>query len=262
MTISRRTALGFAPALLRGKAKAGALAVVGDRYHNIDYIRTAFERTLVQEAGLPIDFTDDVRALSADSLKRYPMLIMLRDGMMWPRGYISGTVKDIVSKPSVALNEEPVGWITPEQGAAIKAYAKGGGSILFFHNVTYIAPYNKDFREVLGAATLDHPPTRPFAVKVVNRDHPITKGVNDFFVTDEQHYMQYDGDQKHVLLRSINEDGLAFKDLGTSCEAGWAYDYGKGRVVYLAPGHLIPTLWNPEYVKLQKNAVAWLQRRS
>jgi type 1 glutamine amidotransferase len=40
--------------------------------------------------------------------------------------------------------------------------------------------------------------------------------------------------------------------------AGWAYEYGDGRVCYLSPGHLISALWNPEYEKVQKNAVRGL----
>jgi type 1 glutamine amidotransferase len=52
-------------------------------------------------------------------------------------------------------------------------------------------------------------------------------------------------------MQSVNEDGLAWKDIGTTSVAGWAYDYGKGRVCYLAPGHVISALWNPEYEKIQ-----------
>jgi type 1 glutamine amidotransferase len=73
--------------------------------------------------------------------------------------------------------------------------------------------------------------------------------------------MVYQKDPKHLLLESENEDGATFKTLGTKSAAGWAYDYGKGRVCYLAPGHLLTVLWNPEYVKLQKNAVRWLLRQ-
>jgi type 1 glutamine amidotransferase len=115
---------------------------------------------------------------------------------------------------------------------------------------------------VLGAVTQMHPPIRPFKVKIVNKDHPITRGVNDFVVTDEQHFVTYQKDPKYLLMQSVNEDRLTFKDLGTSSAAGWAYDYGKGRVCYLAPGHLITALWNPEYEKLQKNAVRWLLRKT
>jgi hypothetical protein len=102
---------------------------------------------------------------------------------------------------------------------------------------------------------------RPFKVKVVNPDHPITRGVRDFIVTDEQHYMAYDLDPKYVLLRSFNEDGLTYGKWGASCEAGWAYELGKGRICYLAPGHMIANLWNPEFEKLQQNAVRWLLRQ-
>jgi type 1 glutamine amidotransferase len=99
-------------------------------------------------------------------------------------------------------------------------------------------------------------------VKVVNNNHPITRGVRDFVVTDEQHFMTYQKDPKYLLLQSVNEDGLTYKDLGTTSAAGWAYDYGKDRVCYLAPGHMLTDLWNPEYEKLQKNAVRWLLRQS
>jgi type 1 glutamine amidotransferase len=144
----------------------------------------------------------------------------------------------------------------------VKDFVAGGGAALFYHNVTYISPHNDDFRDVLGAVTEQHPPMRPFKVKIVNREHPITRGVNDFIVTDEQHFMTYQKDPKWLLLQSVNEDGLTFKDLGTSSAAGWAYDYGKGRVCYMAPGHVITSLWNPEYEKLQKNAVRWLLRQT
>jgi hypothetical protein len=30
----------------------------------------------------------------------------------------------------------------------------------------------------------------------------------------------------------------------------------------MAPGHMITVLWNPEYMKMQKNAAKWLLRKS
>ena len=113
---------------------------------------------------------------------------------------------------------------------------------------------------MLGAVTGEHPPLRPFKVKIVNKEHPITRGVKDFVVTDEQHFVKYEKDPKYVLMESVNEDGLTWRDAGPSSVAGWAYDFGKGRVCYLAPGHVITALWKPEYEKIQKNAVKWLLR--
>jgi type 1 glutamine amidotransferase len=213
-----------------------------------------------------------VKFLDAEGLQGYKLLIILRDGMTWPGGYgdessNAGYVRTgspkIVSDPPLPKSEGKAHyWITPAQGNAVKDFVNAGGGVLLLHNVTYISPHNDDFRDVLGAVTQGHPPIRTFKVKVVNSDHPITRGVKDFIVTDEQHFMTYQKDPKHLLLQSVNEDGLTYRDLGTSSAAGWAYDYGKGRVCYLAPGHMLTALWNPEYEKLQKNAVRWLLKQS
>jgi hypothetical protein len=276
MRINRRTAvraIAAAPALLARAAQKGtAFALIGDRYHNSDYIRSGLGKTLGQDAGLTIDFCDETKRLTAENLSGYRMLIIFRDGMIWPdgypdessnAGYVHTGSPAIVSEPPVPKHAaKEVFWITAEQGRAVKNFVSNGGAVLFYHNVTYISPHNDDFRDVLGAVTEGHPPIRKFRVKVVNKNHPITRGVNDFVVTDEQHFMVYQKDPKYLLLQSVNEDGLTYKNLGTTSAAGWAYDYGKGRVCYLAPGHMMTDLWNPEYEKLQKNAVRWLLRQS
>lgn len=250
--------------------KAAAFALVGDRYHNSDYIRTALGRTLVREAGVSIDFTDEVTALSAETLRGYRLLIVFRDGMLWPDGYIGsyagyepGSGVELKSIPPLpSIEGEPSMWIRPEQGRAVKEFVQSGGAALFYHNVSHVSLGDPDFRDVEGAGYAGHPPVRSFWLRITDRNHPITRGVNDFLVTDEQHYVTYDKDPKHVFMRSENAEGLDFDGQGPSCQAGWAYDYGKGRVCFLAPGHMISALWNTEYVKLQKNAVKWLLRES
>lgn len=268
--ITRRSAIsGMAVAALlpslpaRAEKRATAFALIGDRYHNSDYIRTALGKTLVKDLGISIDFRDEVKLLNAEQLKGYKLLIIFRDGMLWPGGYEDRRPGSpaIVSEPALPpFDTQPSYWITSEQGKAVKDFVSQGGAILFYHNVGYISPHNNDFRDVLGAVTQEHPPLRPFKVKVVNHDHPITRGVSDFIVTDEQHFLAYQKDPKYLLLQSVNENGLTWKNVGSTSAAGWAYDYGKGRICYLAPGHVITSLWNPEYEKLQKNAVRWLLR--
>ncbi len=46
--------------------KATAFALTGDESHNSDYIRTALTGTLVDEAGLSIDFTDEENPMFAE----------------------------------------------------------------------------------------------------------------------------------------------------------------------------------------------------
>lgn len=262
----------FAAETLTAK-KAAAFALVGDESHNSDYIRSALTSTLVQDAGLSIDFTDEEKTLSYESLRHYKILIMFRDGLRFPNGYWYAMYwnerkNNVVSVPPIRkkIGEGRVGWMTEEQGKGIKKWVEEGGSLWAFHNNSQASIMNKDYRDVEGAIYTGHPAIRPFKVKIVNHDHPITKGVNDFIVTDEQHYMTYDKDPKYVLARSVNEDGLDFTDTAgrraNSAEAVWAYDYGKERVCFMAPGHMVSVLWNPEYEKMQKNAAKWLLRES
>ncbi len=246
-----------------------AFALIGDRFHNSDYIRTGLRQTLGEGLDLDIQFSDDVTQLNAETLAAQKLLIVFRDGMIWPNGYglnvpypgyDPGAQGTLSQPPAPDLKADPVQWITPEQGQAVRAFVEDGGAALMYHNSTYITA-SQDFTHVHGSVTEGHPPVRPYKVQITNKEHPITRDVGDFVVTDEQHYMRYDKDPQHVLAVSINEDGHTFKELGVRCEAAWAYDYGQGRVCYLAPGHTIPALWNPEYVKLQRNAVGWLMRQ-
>ncbi|MFC1692892.1 ThuA domain-containing protein [Candidatus Latescibacterota bacterium] len=263
------SALGTAVSPSKAEADRGnatAFAMIGDRWHSYDYIRTAFTRTFIKEAGLTIDFSCDYSLFALETLKKYNLLIMLMDGMIFPNGYRSpyhliDKSLELKSDPPVeGLDEKHVMWMTDEQGKDLKEYVTQGGAALFYHNSSYISTATEHFRDVEGAMFTGHTDFAPYKMEIVNKDHPITKGVNDFIVTEEQHYLIYDKNPSHVLMRSVNLRGRGFRDQGTSCEACWAYEYGKGRVCFMAPGHTIPGLWNPEYVKLQKNAAKWLLR--
>ena len=242
------------------------LALIGDRYHNADYIRVALNR-LFRELNLPIDYTINYDQISARLLAPYRLFVVLRDGMIWPNGYLEPNdyeYSHALENNRAWPKEQSEPWITEEQGRAIKDFVKAGGALYALHNSSHISLSSKDYREVMGGAYIDHPALRPFKVSVVNKEHPITRGVQDFIVNDEQHFVTYDKDSKYILLRSENIDGLTDisegKDLGAKAIAGWAYDFGKGRVVFTAVGHTLHAMWQPEYLKLQKNAVGWLLR--
>src|SRR5207253_8854900 len=87
--ISRRAALGACAAAPYAlcRTKATAFGLIGDRYHNSDYIRTGLNRTIAQDLGVSIDFCDETKNLTAETLNGYKLLIVLRDGMIWPDGY-------------------------------------------------------------------------------------------------------------------------------------------------------------------------------
>ena len=244
-------------------AQAGrrrVLALIGDRYHNADYIRVALDRIL-DGLNVSVDYTIDYRQLSRNGLANYQVFLCLRDGMIWPGGY-SGPDAYPYQQGFENRGDFPdpksQTWLQEEQAVALKDFVTAGNGFYSLHNNSHVSLSSKTWREVMGGAYIGHPTLRPFKVRVVNTTHPITQGIQDFMVNDEQHFVEYDKDKKDILLESENIDGLTFEDHGTKSPAGWAYDYGHGRVVFTAVGHTIHALWNPEYVKLQKRAVRWL----
>jgi len=244
-------------------ANARVLALIGDRYHNPDYIRVALTK-MFDGLRVSVDYTMHYDQLSRNLLKDYQMFLCLRDGMIWPGGYLGPDAytayEQGLENKSDFTEPKPVTWLTEEQASALKEFVNAGHGFYSLHNNSHVSLSSKTYRDVQGGAYIGHPTLRPFKVHVVNTSHPITQGINDFIVNDEQHYVEYDKDRKYVLLEAENIDGLTFQKLGTKSTAGWAYEYGKGRVVFTSVGHTIHALWNPEHVKLQRRAVQWLLR--
>jgi type 1 glutamine amidotransferase len=244
---------------------ARALALIGDRYHNSDYIRVALDKVF-HELNIPIDYTIHYEHISAALLKNYQLLLILRDGMIWPDGYLGPDAytdyeRNLENLPPRSAEPKPVMWISEEQGAAIKDFVNSGNGFYALHNCSHISLSSKNYREVMGGAYIGHPPLRPFRVRASANSHPITQGMTDFVVNDEQHYVDYDKDKKHILLEAENIDGLTYENLGSKSISGWAYDFGSGRVVFTAVGHTIDAMWNPQYVEIQKRSIRWLLKQ-
>jgi type 1 glutamine amidotransferase len=245
----------------RSNGKPRALALIGDRYHNPDYIRVSLDKVF-KDLDIPIDYTIRYDQISAALLKNYQLLLILRDGMIWPDGYLGPDAYTAyeadLETPKTFPDPKAVTWITEEQGAAIKDFVTVGNGFYALHNSSHISLSSKNYREVMGGAYISHPPLRPFQVHASANKHPITDGMSPFMVNDEQHYVIYDKDPKYAILEAENIDGLRFEDLGTKSISGWAYDFGKGRVVFTAVGHTIHAMWAPQYIEIQKRSIRWL----
>jgi type 1 glutamine amidotransferase len=241
-----------------------ALALIGDRFHNPDYIRVSLDRVF-KELNIPIDYTIEYDKISASVLKNYQLFLCLRDGMIWPGGYLGPDAWSDYSKylenAADFPSQKTVAWMTEDQGTAIKDFVNAGNGFYALHNSSHISLSSKNYREVMGGAYISHPPLRPFRVRPTENKHPITEGITEFMVNDEQHYVTYDKDPKYVLLEAENVDGLPFETYGTKSISAWAYDFGSGRVVFTAVGHTNHAMWAPQYLEIQKRSVRWLLKR-
>jgi type 1 glutamine amidotransferase len=240
------------------------LALIGDRHHNADYIRVSLD-PVFKELNIPIDYTVEYDKISADLLKNYKIFLILREGQNWPGGYLGPDFWSDYSKNLENAADFPDGkavtWMSEEQGAAIREFVNAGNGLYALHDSSHISLSCKNYREVMGGAFIGHPPLRPFQVRPTENKHPITEGITAFMVNDEQHYVAYDKDPKYVLLEAENIDGLPFQTLGTKSISAWAYDFGRGRVVFTAVGHTNHAMWAPQYLEIQKRSVRWLLKQ-
>jgi len=81
---------------------------------------------------------------------------------------------------------------------------------------------------MLGGFFVTHPKPRRYQVSVVDPEHPITRDMLEFFVTDEMYITDYDP-RVSVLASSLWK--------GEKVPVVWTKSWGDGRVYYLALGH-------------------------
>lgn len=91
-----------------------------------------------------------------------------------------------------------------------------------------------------------------FNVKVVNPKHPVTKGVADFEIFDETYKGYYVEEGVTPLLTTDEPSSTA--------TIGWAKEFGKSKIVVLQSGHDAPTFENPNFRKLLKQAIVWVNK--
>jgi type 1 glutamine amidotransferase len=96
-----------------------------------------------------------------------------------------------------------------------------------------------------------HGPRAVFKAKIVDSQHPITMGLQDFEADDEL-YAQLQGDAPiHVLVTADSDWSKKTEPLAFTVE------YGRGRVFHEAFGHDGKALANPNVQKLIQQGCAW-----
>ncbi len=96
-----------------------------------------------------------------------------------------------------------------------------------------------------------HDPRGPFKVDIVNKNHPITRGM-DSFQTDDELYTCLAGDREIDLLATARS-----RVDGKDYPMAFVFKYGKGRVFHCALGHDVKSIKNPPAAELLRRGCAW-----
>ena len=153
--------------------------------------------------------------------------------------------------------------ITPEQQKAFVALLeKGIGVVSLHHNMGAHRDWD-EFTKIIGGrfilneATIDGQQYKKstwshdeqLKVTVVDKEHPITKGLEDFEIHDETYGGYYTAPDVHLLLKTDHPKN--------DPELAWTKTYGKSRVFHLMLGHDRHAWENPNFPKILLQGIRW-----
>ncbi|MGE3329248.1 MAG: ThuA domain-containing protein, partial [Acidimicrobiia bacterium] len=122
---------------------------------------------------------------------------------------------------------------------------------------------NLDYAFLTGSAFVAHPGGEgvevPYEVNIVDRDHEITQGVEDFEVASEQYYMLVDPSVHVLATTRFTGEHLPWLD-GVEVPVAYVKQWGKGRVFYASPGHTPKDVQAPPVARLIRQGLAWASR--
>ena len=164
---------------------------------------------------------------------------------------------DVIANNWNSWPEKDFRWEKEVEEGLLKFLQEGGG-LVFFHAST-TAFYNwPEFKKISTGAWVDdtwHGKIAPAKVFIENHDHPITKGIADFFILDELWLDAEKNEDFEVLGSAINEDA---KEKGYSKQpAILVSQYGKGRIFHMLPGHDARAMRNSGFKTLIIRAAEW-----
>jgi len=136
----------------------------------------------------------------------------------------------------------------------LAGFVKQGKGLVVIHGVSGAFPDWPEFRNLIGRVwgpKFGHDPRGPFAVKIVNTEHAITRAVKDF-KTDDELYVGFVGDRPIEVLATARS-----KVTGKDEPVAFTLQYGKGRVFHTPLGHDGKALLMPGVAELLRRGCAW-----
>lgn len=204
---------------------AGKALIIGQYnvpYHGLEASEATF-RALTEEVGLEPDVHDDLDAISLESMPTY----------------------------SLFLNYWTGGKLRPEQLQAVVDFVRGGKGLVGVHSATCCFQENPEYIELIGAQFRTHPQQLEIRTEIVDREHPITKGLKPFTSWDEL-YLFFEGQPKdvHVLAQTNSYEDMVVP-------VAWVREPGAGRVFYLSLGHGAEAYGNEHVVEFLRRGMRW-----
>ena len=131
---------------------------------------------------------------------------------------------------------------------ALIAYVAAGGSMMTLHNG--IIAKNHPELEQLMCASFTHHPKHQVLKYTIAASHPLTKKLKAFEMDEEPYMFQKSTLAEPDVLMEFEFDGMKYP-------AVWIRNFGKGKMIYIAPGHNQDSFKNDGMELLIREAALW-----
>jgi type 1 glutamine amidotransferase len=196
-------------------------------------------RGIMDEVGFDVEETQDPHRLEED-LSVYDLIVI-----GWTQAL---TTEDLTDKAERQL---------------LKAVESGTG-IAGWHGMTASFRSSLPYHFLIGAAFVEHPGGEgvevPYMVNIVDHDHPITQGVEDWQAASEQYYMHVDPAVHVLATTTFTGEHLPWLE-GVVMPAAYTKQWGDGRVFYVSVGHLPKDLQIPSVERMVRQGLQWTARQ-
>ncbi len=224
------------------KAPGGARVFLlsgGQRQHHGYRDQAFYLAGLLENTGrFEVTLGEDAAILETPALRKYAVIIASAD------------------------RRDPEFKYSKAQQQALLEFVRSGGGYVSIHAADNAAPdWPPEFKEMLGGifSHIGMPDGKvrkgSYVVKIVDRDSPITHGLDDFPLHDELYY-NIQMAAGVAPLATVEYDGTAWP-------VAWTRTFGKGRVFHLVLGHRDfgpdkdDPLRNPNLGRLIVQGVSW-----
>jgi len=202
-----------------GSSNFKILILLGGGYHDFKEGGRIIER-LLREKGIEFDVVWDKSVLKDLPTSEYRAVLLYTQG----------------------------GKLTEEEEKGLLEFIREGGGYAGIHSASDSFKENRGYVELVGAYFVRHPPVQQLTIKIVDRAHPITRGLSDFTTVDELYIQEHVSD-KHVLLEAHLEDIIE--------PVCWVRNYGEGRVFYISLGHDPNAISNKNFQEVLVRGIKW-----
>jgi len=224
--------------------RPGAIrALIFSVRNNHDWRTTTPElRAILQETGrFDVRVLEEPAGITADTLAAYQVIVLDYNGPRW------GASAERALEAFVRAG----GGLLPVHAAS---YAFAGLPVLADRHVrtALIEPPWPEYGEMIGGQFSDRSPAtghgqrHTFRVKFLDREHPVSRGLQESFLTNDELYHNLRMKPQAKLLAAAFDDPK-FGGTGKDEPVLWTVAYGKGRVFHTVLGHDVAAMREPGF---------------